>query len=346
MVDLVEGVPALWQLLLTGWDQALEAKGRAEKTRTLYRDAGRHFANWLMTLPPAPPGHALPTTTAQRRAARRRAAETGETTEVLYRPEEPEQITRAHCERFLIAWASEPTERRPAGRSDSYLNQTYRALQQWFEYLIDEDEIETSPMARMAQPKIGQRLVPTLELDQLAALVATCKSKAFADRRDDALIRVFADTGGRRAEIAGLTLDSVDLTRRRLRVIGKGDKERIVAIGNRTSLSINRYLRSRATHAYAAETRLWLGDRNREPMTADGVYQVVVRRGRAAGVPIHPHVFRHTLAHDWLMAGGDLQALADHMGWEDLEMARVYARIWRARRAQAQHERLALGDRI
>ncbi|MCK9921239.1 tyrosine-type recombinase/integrase [Frankia sp. AgPm24] len=346
MVDLEGDVPALWQLLLTGWDQALEAKGRAAKTRRLYADAGASFVNWLTPLPGAPPGHVLPTTSAERRAARRRSAAAGETAEVLYRPDEPEQITRAHIERFLITFATEPTERRPNGRSDAYLNQTYRALQQFFEYLIDEDEIEASPMARMEQPKIGQRLVPTLELDQLAALVATCKSKAFADRRDDALIRVFADTGGRRSEIAGLTLESVDLTRRRLRVIGKGDKERVVAIGNRTSLSINRYLRSRATHKYASEATLWLGDRDRPPMTADGVYQVVVRRGRTAGVAIHPHVFRHTLAHDWLMAGGDLQALADHMGWEDLEMARVYARIWSARRAQAQHERLALGDRI
>lgn len=345
MVDLVDGAPAQWGLLLTGWLQSLQAKGRTEKTRVLYRDAGANFANWLITLPDPPAGWKAPKTAEARRAARRAgAAEDG--TAALYLPRAPDEISKAHIERFLIWFATTPTQRRPQGRSDSYLNQTYRALQQWFLWMIDEDEIDQSPMERMSPPKIAERLVPILALDQLTALVAACSGRSFRDRRDAALIRVFADCGGRRSEVAGIQLEHLDLTRKRIRVIGKGDKERLMAVGTQTALALNRYLRVRGEHRCADLPWLWLSERSSSGLTSDGVYQAITRRGEQAGVEVHPHMFRHTLAHEWLDNGGGEQTLADHMGWNSTQMAARYGAIGRSHRAQREHERLGLGDRI
>ncbi|OHV46668.1 hypothetical protein BBK14_02055 [Parafrankia soli] len=212
--------------------------------------------------------------------------------------------------------------------------------------MIEDDEIDTSPMERMTPPKIGERMRPLLETEQLELLVGVCKGRDFRSRRDEAIIRTFVDSGGRRAEVAGLRLEHVDQTRKRLTVIGKGDKERYIAVGGKTMLAINRYLRVRGRHKRAHKTdALWLAERGLD-MTPSGIYQVVRRRGVEAGVPVHPHMFRHALAHAWLDAGGGEQTLADHMGWTSTEMVRLYGAAGRSRRAQNEHERLGLGERI
>jgi site-specific recombinase XerD len=345
MVEIISGVDPVWRLLLDGWDQTLQTAGKSGETRTAYRKAGVAFVNWLAVLPTAPAGWMPPRTGVERRAARRAAADAGVEAMPTYRPTAADEITRQHVERFLIAFATESTPRCPDGRSDSTVNQTFRSLQGWFAWLLDEEEIETSPMERMDPPKIGERVKPLLEVDQLSALVAVCKGKDFTSRRDEAIIRTFADSGGRRGEVAGLDVDDVDLTRKRLLVTGKGDRQRYIAIGAQTALSINRYLRLRARHRHATLPALWLAERG-TVMTPSGIYQVVKRRGREAGIEVHPHLFRHALADAWLSAGGGEQTLADHMGWSTTQMVRRYGAAGRSRRAQDEHERLGLGDRI
>ncbi|MCL9758418.1 hypothetical protein [Frankia sp. AiPa1] len=68
--------------------------------------------------------------------------------------------------------------------------------------------------------------------------------------------------------------------------------------------------------------------------------------GRKAGIEVHPHLSRHALADAWLGAGGGEQTLADDMGWSTTQMVRRYGSAGRSRRAQNEHERLGLGDRI
>ncbi|ONH35675.1 MULTISPECIES: tyrosine-type recombinase/integrase [Protofrankia] len=345
VVTIIEGVDPVWPLLLDAWDQSLATAGRSHETRTAYRKAGVALVNWLAGLPEPPAGWTTPRTGTERRAARRAAADAGEDAVPLYRPAEPPDITRAHVERFLIAFGSERTARCPNGRSKSTINQTFRSLQQFFSWLIDEDEIESSPMERMERPAVGETVAPLLDLDELRALVAACRGKDFRSRRDEAIIRVFADSGGRLSEIADLTVDDVDMTRSRLLVTGKGNRQRYISVGKETMLAINRYLRLRIKHKKSAIPALWLAHRG-DAMTPSGVYQMVRRRGQEAGIKLRPHLFRHTLADAWLTAGGGELTLADHMGWAGTQMVRRYGAAGRARRAQQEHERLALGERL
>jgi site-specific recombinase XerD len=85
----------------------------------------------------------------------------------------------------------------------------------------------------------------------------------------------------------------VDLWQREITVRGKGGKDRIVRIGHQAARSLDRYIRARARHAQAWRPQLWLGVNNREPLTANGIHQMIARRGRQAGVAVHPHRFRH-----------------------------------------------------
>ena len=96
----------------------------------------------------------------------------------------------------------------------------------------------------------------------------------------------------------------VDLRDREITIRGKGGKARIVRIGYDAARSLDRYLRALARHAQAWRQHLGLGVNNRGPMTANGIYQMIARRGRQCGVEVFPHRFRHHFSHAWLDRGG------------------------------------------
>ena len=101
----------------------------------------------------------------------------------------------------------------------------FRALQQFFGWLVREEEIDRSPMERMRPPSVPEQPVPVLSDEQLRTLFAACDGRDFVDRRDSAIIRMFLDTGCRRRELAGLTTTDVSLHDRDITVIGKGSRQ-------------------------------------------------------------------------------------------------------------------------
>jgi site-specific recombinase XerD len=182
--------------------------------------------------------------------------------------------------------------------SDSYANNQFRALQQFFKWHAteDPDEQRPNPMAGLKPPKIGDKLVPVCTDGELAALLGTCKGGGFQNRRDYAIISVFKDTGARLSELAGLTTDDISPRDREAVVTGKGDKQRTIRFTYDTARALDRYQRERAKHNMARVSALWLGVRG-GPMTASGVYQMIERRGRDVSVEVNPHKFRHTFSH-------------------------------------------------
>jgi integrase len=105
---------------------------------------------------------------------------------------------------------------------------------------------------------------------------------------------------------------------------GKDGKQRIVKISYPCARTLDRYLRARSRHAQAWRPQLWLGVNNRGPMTAQGIYQMIVRRGRQCGVRVCPHRFRHHFSHTWLDRGGAEGDLMELNGWASPQMLRRY----------------------
>jgi site-specific recombinase XerD len=114
-------------------------------------------------------------------------------------PTDVANITRENVEAFL----ADLLER----RSPATANNRYRGLQQLFAWLAEEGEIRVSPMARVKPPSIPDQPVAVPKVADIRALLATCAGNTLEDRRDTAIIRLFADTGVRLAELAGLQLD-------------------------------------------------------------------------------------------------------------------------------------------
>src|SRR4051812_7988929 len=178
-------------------------------------------------------------------------------------PDDPRKLTRTDLTLFMAAMSKE--------WKPSTCSLNYRALQQFFGWLVREEEVDRSPMERMRPPQVPESPVPVLTDEQLRTLLASCDGKDFVSRRDTAIIRLLLDTGCRRAEIANLTTTDVSLDERDITVIGKGSRVRIVPFGLKTAQSLGRYLRLRDRDKWAELPALWLGEKNRGPLGADGI---------------------------------------------------------------------------
>jgi site-specific recombinase XerD len=254
-------------------------------------------------------------------------------------PTSPASITREHVEAFVSDLLS---RWKPATAHNRY-----RALRTFFGWLVEEGEIRESPMARMKPPRLPEEPPAVLREPQLRRLLDACeRDKSFAGRRDEAILRVFMDTGARRGEVLGLTLDDVNLDDGLLTVTGKGSRKRVIPIGLATVRTLDRYLRARSKHASAVRPDLWLGRKG--PLRESGMAEIVRDRGREAGIPgrLHPHLFRHAYAHSMLAAGMQESDLMAVVGWRSRDMLTRYAASTRAERAITAARALSPVDRL
>lgn len=231
-----------------------------------------------------------------------------------------------------------------SGLAGNTLRTRYRGLRQLANWLYAEGETPVMVMDGIKQPQAQTAPPDVLSEDDLKSLLKACEGTRYYDRRDTAVLRLMIDTGARASEIVNLSVTDIDLKSCTARVIGKGDRVRVIPFGTQTARALDRYLRARRQHRRAAGSeRLWIGERG--PWTYDGLGDALEERAKAAGVEgFHPHLLRHTLAHRWLSAGGSETGLMDVAGWRSREMLDRYGASARAERAAAEHRRLALGD--
>jgi site-specific recombinase XerD len=242
-------------------------------------------------------------------------------------PTDPGDVTATHIRTWIVELIDT--------RSASTARTRWNGLRSFFAWCLEEGEISVNPMALVKAPAVEEKLVEMLTEEQLKAVIAACDGPGLLDRRDQAIILLCADNGGRLSEIALAQLENLDLRARELLVMGKGSRARVLPFGARTARAIDRYLRVRGRQRYAEGPWLWLSGKDGRGMTANGMHQMLKRRGAAAGVPgLHAHMFRHGFADAWLSGGGSEGDLMEIAGWRSRQMLQRYGAKRRAERAR------------
>lgn len=312
---MTRGLSRNWARYLRDWDRTLRSGNYPETTRYNYLLAAAQLARYLAEYSPDPDADDA--------------------------ADDPTEVTKAHIESFQ-SWMIET-------RSASTALNKHKGLQQFFKWLmVDEEEIDRSPMERVKQPKTTKKLIPIIRNDDTTKVLNTCKGKDFVQLRDEAIIRLYSNTGARLSEVANLTLDDLDLdSTDSAHYHGKGNKDRRVRFGPKTARALSRYLRARSKHVAAELPNLWLAERGKKPLGANGIKIMLKRRGAAAGLTgVHAHRWRHNFAHEWKRAGGDTGDLMLLLGWTSEDMPRHYGASAAAERAQETHVRLGIGEHV
>lgn len=224
------------------------------------------------------------------------------------------------------------------GLSAASVAQRYRSIQAFFKFMVKVEGMDSSPLAQIPVPKVPESLIPVIEQRDLQRFMDCLKGQSFEDRRDRAIVSLFIDTGARLAEIAGLTVDSIDLDEQQITVLGKGRRQRRIGFMKATKMDLQRYIMERRHHFHADNEMLWLGRRG--AFRASGIHQMLQRRCEQASMPpIHAHQFRHTFAHFYLLNGGNEGDLMRDTGWSSRTMVDRYGRSAGAARARVAHDR-------
>ncbi len=213
------------------------------------------------------------------------------------------------------------------GKAPSSIQRHLSALRTLCKFLIVHGFLTKNPAADVQAPKKKRRLPNTLDVDSMTALLELSADEPLAIR-DRTMMELLYSSGLRLAELVSLDLDSIDVTDRSLRVVGKGSKERQLPIGARAIEALNVWLKTRVLLTTPEEHALFVG-RNGHRLSRRSVQSRVKYWAQRQGVNmnVYPHLFRHSFATHLLESGGDLRAVQELLGHADISTTQVYTHL-------------------
>jgi len=221
-----------------------------------------------------------------------------------------------------------------------------------FRYLLHEGELQRDPVGDVQAPKGRKRLPTPLDADTMARLLEFRGDDSLGIR-DKAIMELLYSSGLRLSELLGLDLLDLDLRDRTVRVVGKGNRTRIVPVGRQAISALQLWIAERSTIAAVGELAVFVGI-NGSRLGPRIVQRRIARWARRQGLPehVHPHMFRHSFASHLLESSQDLRAVQELLGHVNISTTQVYthldfqhlARIYDAAHPRARRKRTAASD--
>ena len=212
------------------------------------------------------------------------------------------------------------------GISSSARARKLSAIKSFYKYLtVRTKQLQENPVAELEYPKLRKSLPKYLTLEESARLLRAVSGKN--EKRDYAILMLFLNCGIRRSELVGLNL--TDVYEDRIRVVGKGNKERFVYFGSSCRKAIDAYLVER-TNLVLSDNRALFGSRNGNRISVEAVHRLVKKALLQAGLDstqFSAHKLRHTAATMMLSGGVDVKTVQEVLGHENLNTTQIYTHI-------------------
>lgn len=199
-------------------------------------------------------------------------------------------------------------------------------LRQWFAYLVRQKQISMNPAVGIKAPKVGKHLPKNIDAEQIGRLLDVETDEPL-ELRDLAMMELMYSSGLRLSELQGLDLGCVDLNGGEVRVLGKGNKARIVPVGAKAVAALNRWLAVRERFK-PKDGALFLNKRGGR-LSHRAIQLALQAWGKRQGLEthLHPHKLRHSFATHMLEASGDLRAVQELLGHSSLSTTQIYTHL-------------------
>ena len=229
----------------------------------------------------------------------------------------------------------------------SYVDSLYRAgmasrsiarhittLRNFYAYLLETGAADQDPTAHLAAPRQWQSLPKYLNKKQIDDLLGVCDSSKPKGARDRAMLELLYASGLRVSELCGVRVSELDRNMGVVRVMGKGNKQRMVPVGKSALQAVERYLAEGRPRLLKGRASPYLFVTKRGgAMTRQGFWQLLAGYGKKVGIfhDLTPHVLRHTFATHLLEGGADLRSLQSMLGHSDISTTQIYTHVLRSR---------------
>ena len=203
------------------------------------------------------------------------------------------------------------------------------SLRSFYSWLIIEGLIEDNPCDRIDAPKLGKYLPDVLSIKEIEAILDTIDTETWQGKRDRAIIETLYGCGLRVSEAVGLRIPDLYFDEGFIRIIGKGNKERLVPIGEMAIDAINVYLDGRPIPADTKSEELLFLNRFGKSLSRVSMFKMIKRQALIADIrkEISPHTFRHSFATHLLENGADLRVVQEMLGHESIVTTEIYTHI-------------------
>ncbi|HLS36451.1 MAG TPA: site-specific tyrosine recombinase XerD [Bacillota bacterium] len=237
------------------------------------------------------------------------------------------EVTRNEIMQFLYTL-------RDDGKSTATIARAISTIKSFHQFLIHDQIVQEDPSFHIETPKKERRLPEILTSKEIETLLEI-KGTEPLDYRNKALLELLYATGLRVTELIELQVSDLHLTMGFVRCLGKGDKERIVPLGDIASEAIERYLsygRPRLLREKSVSNVLFLNHHGR-PLTRQGCWKIIKTLAKRANIKkrITPHMLRHSFATHLLENGADLRAVQEMLGHSDISTTQIYTHVTRTR---------------
>lgn len=236
----------------------------------------------------------------------------------------PEELQSSHFHAFIQLQSKN-------GLSPHSQSRLISGIKAFFKYLIMENIISDSPALMLETPRLGRKLPDVLSLEEINTLFTAIDLSANEGQRNLSMLEMLYGCGLRVSELINMHLSDIYETEGYIRVIGKGDKERLVPIGDEALKSITMYrdqFRVHITPRHGEEDFMFLKN-NGTRITRQWVFLIIKKLVAITGIhkTISPHTFRHSFATHLVEGGADLRAVQEMLGHESITTTEIYTHL-------------------